>query len=117
MLVRDAAVTRRASAYPNFKKLCLQIAVLITGTCIHPTLTPCPNLTGLSITGHERRLSCLHLPNLSPLATYATIAANVPNLRRLDLRRAIPAGADFYDPLAAITKPQSRNLAEIRRRG
>jgi hypothetical protein len=116
MLISDDAVTRLAQACPNLKKLRLDAAVLITGTCISSILTACPNITSLSITGNQRTLGRVVFPNLMPLATDPAVSTSAPKLKTLDLRRAIAGGdrLDYDEPLSAITAPAVRkNKLEV----
>ncbi|KAI4675079.1 uncharacterized protein J4E88_007983 [Alternaria novae-zelandiae] len=115
MPVTDDAVVRLARACPNLKTLRLDSALLITGTCIPPILTACPNITSLCITGHNGRTGSLKLDNLKPLADDPVISASAPKLKNLDLRRAINAAQEnFSDVLRAITRPPGRkNKLEV----
>ncbi|KAI4625956.1 hypothetical protein J4E80_003090 [Alternaria sp. BMP 0032] len=116
MPITDDAVIRLARACPNLKNLRLDSALLITGTCIPPILTACPNVTSLSITGHNGRTGSLNLDNLKPMADDPIISVSAPKLKTLDLRRAINAAQkdDYYDVLRAITRPEGRkNKLEV----
>jgi len=115
MPISDEAVAHLARACPNLKNLHLDGAVLITGTCIPSVLTSCPDLTSLSITGHDRRLGSLDLDHLTPLAEDPVISVSAPKLKNLDLRRAIISPAEKYrEVLKAVTRPVGRkNKLEV----
>ena len=116
MPLTDDAVVRLARACPNLKNLRLDSAPLITGTCIPPILTACPNITSLCITGHNGRTGSLNLDNLKPMADDPLISVSAPKLKNLDLRRAINAAQEevYYDVLRAITRPEGRkNKLEV----
>ncbi|KAI4666375.1 uncharacterized protein J4E79_002413 [Alternaria viburni] len=115
MPITDDAVVRLARACPNLKTLRLDSALLITGTCIPPILTACPNITSLSITGHNGRTGNLNLDNLKPMADDPIVFVSAPKLKNLDLRRAINAAQEnFSDVLRAITRPPGRkNKLEV----
>jgi len=115
MAITDDAVVRLARACTTLKTLRLDSALFITGTCIPPILTACPNITSLSITGHNGRTGSLNLDNLKPMADDPVISVSVPKLKPLDLRRAINAAQkNYYDLLRAITRPEGRrNKLEV----
>ena len=115
MPITDDAVVRLARACPNLKTLRLDSALLITGTCIPPILAACPNITSLSITGHNARSGNLNLDNLNPMADDPVISVSAPKLKNLDLRRAINAAQkNYYDVLRAMTRPPGReNKLEV----
>ncbi|KAI4956770.1 hypothetical protein J4E86_005241 [Alternaria arbusti] len=116
MPITDDAVMRLARACPNLKTLRLDSALLITGTCIPPILTACPNITSLCITGHNGRTGSLNLDNLKPMADDPAISISAPKLKTLDLRRAINAAQEevYYDVLRAIRRPEGRkNKLEV----
>lgn len=107
MSISDDAVVRLARACPNPERIRLDSSILITGSCVIPVLTMCPDITFLSITGNKRRLGSLNPAYLAPLTTDPVISTSAPKLKTLDLRRFINATHEnARNMLQVMTRPQ-----------